>query len=280
MNYRHIYHAGIFADIFKHAIVSVLIQSLLSKEKPFCYVDTHAGIGLYDLQQAAAQKTQEYATGLVPLLRAENYPALLKPYLAAIAAYNKVDNITVMPRYYPGSPCVVRHLLREQDRMILSELHQEDVKYLKQVFWNDKQVAVHHVDGYQAIKAFLPPKERRGLVLIDPPYEQENEFAKIIDALVMGLQQWETGVYAVWYPLKDRMITNHFLRKIKTRVDKEILVTELTIYSTEIKNTLNGCGMVIVNPPWQLEEKLNALVPWLWNVLSLNKQGGCRVEFI
>lgn len=280
MNYRHIYHAGSFADVFKHAVVVLLVQSLLSKEKPFCYLDSHAGIGLYDLQQATAQKTREYATGLLPLLRERSYPALLKPYLAAITASNNEQSLPEIPRYYPGSPCLVSHLLRANDRMVLNELHQVDVKTLKQVFQRNKQVSIQQMDAYQAIKAFLPPKERRGLVLIDPAYEQPNEYDLIIDGLLEGLRRWETGIYAVWYPIKDRMVTEKFLHKVKTRINKELLVTEMTIYPEIIKTNLNGSGMLIINPPWQLDTKLNELVSWLWKVLSIDKQGQYRVEFL
>ena len=200
--------------------------------------------------------------------------------MAAVAASNNVQQLPEMPRYYPGSPYIVSHFLRANDRMLLNELHPADAKTLEQVFRRNKQVAVHQMDAYQAMKAFLPPKERRGLVLIDPAYEQPNEYDLIIDGATEGLRRWETGVYAIWYPIKDKAITEKFLRKIKTRVNKELLVTEMTIYSEILKSNLNGSGMLIINPPWQLDEKLNELVPWLWKVLSFDKQGGCRVEFL
>jgi len=214
MNYRHIYHAGNFGDVFKHAILTLLIQNLLRKDTSFCYLDTHAGIGVYNLLSTAAQKTKEYESGIVKLLKCENYPKELDTYLGIVKKLHE--------GYYPGSPYIVRSLLRPIDRMILLELHDDDIITLKQQFWNDKQVAVHHYDGYQGLKAFLPPKEHRGLVFMDPPFEQPNEFDQIIVALKMATKRWATGIYAVWYPIKDLKAVNKFKNDLNSLALKNL----------------------------------------------------------
>jgi 23S rRNA (adenine2030-N6)-methyltransferase len=302
MNYRHIYHAGNFADVFKHCILTLLAQNFLHKDKSFCYVETHAGIARYDLLSEEAQKTSEYLTGIAPILNSiyntESTsttkhlppPEELAPYFTAIKQLNKnLANPTDL-RFYPGSPYLVRSLLRPQDRMILMELHKEDVLILKKEFANDKQVAVHHCDGYQGLKAFLPPPIKRGLVLIDPSFEQKDEFEKIIAALTLATSRWSTATYAVWYPIKDTLPLEPFLKKLHA-LHLPILINEITInnqttteHPPHIKptttnpnntipdrttNNLTGCGMAIINPPWKFEEQLNRVLPWLHKTLSI-----------
>ena len=174
MNYRHLYHAGGFADVFKHVVLSLVLRRLAEKDTPFCVLDTHAGIGRYDLETPAAQKTGEYRQGIAKVLLAKDAPAELGPYLDLIRALNPGGAL----RWYPGSPLVEQRLTRPQDRLVLMELHPEDARTLKRSFAGDPRVGVHHEDGYLGVKAFLPPKERRGLVLIDPPYEERDELAQ------------------------------------------------------------------------------------------------------
>lgn len=282
MNYRHIYHAGNFADVFKHCVLLLLIESLLHKDKPFCYVDTHAGIGIYDLQSEFAQKTLEYSLGVAHILdcAAQDIPPELAPYLAAIKQLN--FPFVTMPlngsnlRFYPGSPYLVRSLLRAHDRMILTELHKEDVLQLKQVFARDKQVAVHHCDGYQGLKAFLPPRERRGLVLIDPAFEQKNEFELILAALQTALSRWQSGIYAIWYPITDFALVSNFRRFLR-KMSVPVLICEMTINKQTALKEFVGCGFAIINPPWQLDKKLQRVLPWLWKALSINQQGAVEI---
>lgn len=275
MNYRHIYHAGSFVDVFKHLVLILLLESLVQKDKPYCYIETHAGTGLYDLQLSAAQKTQEYSTGITQLWSLNSaLPDEVKTYLEIIKSFNAKDSL----RYYPGSPKIAAHFLRAQDRMVLSELHPEDAVRLKNAFQHDKQVTVCHQDGYQALKALLPPKERRGLVLIDPAFEENNEIEKIDTTLQNALKKWETGIYAIWYPLKNKAMVKNLQKKLINLNSKEILITEFSIYPEDVPVFLNGCGMAILNPPWQLDEKLKSLVPWLWHILSPQKLGQYRVE--
>jgi 23S rRNA (adenine2030-N6)-methyltransferase len=271
MNYRHLFHAGNFADAFKHIVLVALTQSFFKKETPFCYLDTHAGIGQYDLLSDAAQKCKEYENGIEKILMADNAPALVQDYLSCIQK---------PLRLYPGSPDIVKKLLRPQDRMVLCELHPEDAKTLKTHFSHDKQITVNQQDAYQSLKAYLPPKEKRGLVLIDPPYENKNEFSNILSALVIALKRFETGVYAIWYPIKDYKSILHFHQQLKNTITRPLLACEITLYPDDIKTQLNGCGMIIINPPFKLDERLNETLPWLWKTLSIHNQGSHQLKFL
>jgi 23S rRNA (adenine2030-N6)-methyltransferase len=271
MNYRHTYHAGNFADAFKHIILIALIESLQHKDHGFCFLDTHAGIGCYDLFSSMAQKSREFDTGISKILAQPNPPALIQKYLACVQAVN--HSATKKLQYYPGSPAIAHQLLRPQDRMILTELHAEDFRLLRRTFPHDKQVAVHHQDGYHALKAFLPPPERRGLVLIDPPYEQADEITTVLSALATAIQRWETGVYALWYPIKEYRALERFHRAAKQKIARPALLVELSIYPEDLATHLNGSGLLIVNPPWQLDSALNAVLPWLWETLRVDDHG-------
>ena len=281
MNYRHSYHAGNFADVFKHVQLTLLLQSLRSKDTPFCYVDTHAGTGRYDLRAASAQKTGEYLQGVMRFWERDDVadPGALvavADYLTAVRALNPDGEL----HYYPGSPRIARHFLRPQDRMILMELHPEDAAFLKREFRDDKHVHVHCADGYAGLKAFLPPPERRGLVLIDPPFEDGNEFERITESLSIGYQRWNTGIFAIWYPLKDNFRVQHFHRQLIASGMRKLLLVEMHCHTHPPANALYGCGMIIVNPPWQLDEKLRALLPQLLACLQPGGQGKTRVEWL
>jgi 23S rRNA (adenine2030-N6)-methyltransferase len=279
MNYRHAYHAGNFADVFKHIVLVAIVQSLLRKDSAFCYLDTHAGIGYYDLFSNNAQKGKEYENGIAKILHADNPPALIQLYLQTIHKLNSTLSLdTEKLQYYPGSPYFVKNFLRPQDRIVLTELHNDDFQTLKRAFPHDKQIGIHHQDGYQALKAFTPPKERRGLVLIDPPYEQPDELMQTITTLSNALERWENGIYALWYPIKDYRSIERFHKALQQRIDKPILITELSIYPDVLSTHLNGCGLAIINPPWQLHQELNAVLPWLWERFSPDQKGGYIVN--
>lgn len=282
MNYRHIYHAGNFADVFKHCILVLLLESLLRKEKPFCYIDTHAGLGIYDLASLPSQRTLEYHHGVSRVLKSarDSFPIEISPYLKVLEKLNKPNVTKALGddnlRFYPGSPFIARSLLRSSDRLILMELHNEDVVLLKRLFANDRQVMVHHYDGYKGLKAFLPPRERRGLVLIDPAFEQKNEFKTVLSALECALSRWPTGTYAVWYPIKDFTLVDNFRRALN-QMRMKYLISEITIAkSTPLKKFI-GCGMVIINPPWQIDKVLQKVLPWLWQILSQDFEGGIKI---
>src|SRR3990167_5944094 len=201
MNYRHCYHAGNFADVIKHAVLLVLLQSLQRKETPFCFLDTHAGIGLYELQSEQAQKKQEYENGVAKLFtqNRNSLPQPIQDYLSIVQKYNTEETL----HFYPGSPIVAEELLRPQDQMILCELHKEDNLTLKENFSGAQNISAHYMDGYLGMKAFLPPKQKRGLVLIDPPFEITNEFECIFHAIKRALKHWRSGHFMVWYPIKN-----------------------------------------------------------------------------
>lgn len=279
MNYRHGYHAGSFTDVFKHAILVSLIKSLLHKDTAICYFDTHAGAGYYDLFAEAAQKSKEFETGIAKIVHEKNPPNLVKQYLSCVQRINtRLSGSTISSlRYYPGSPSIMRYFLRTQDHMVLTELHPQEYQVLKDAFAGNKHTSIHLLDGYQGLKAFLPPKERRGLILLDPPYERPNELAYIASILPSVLKRFATGVYAIWYPIKDRTAVDHFWRSLRENIKKPILVTELCIYPENSPLHLNGCGMAIINPPWQLDKQILEYLPWLWKVLSIHKQGQYQV---
>ncbi len=278
MNYRHSYHAGNFADVFKHVQLTLLLQALRSKESPFCYLDTHAGTGRYDLQGTTTQKTGEYLQGVMRFWLRDDVIESAAPadYLAAVRALNPDGEL----RYYPGSPRIARHFLRPQDRMVLIELHPEDAIFLKREFRGDKQVHVHCADGYTGLKAFLPPPEKRGLVLIDPPFEDGNEFERLTDSLRIAYQRWPTGIFALWYPLKDNYRVQHFHRQLVASGMRKLLLVEMHLHAHPPVNSLYGCGLIIVNPPWQMDEKLRVLLPQLLAGLQPGGEGKTRVEWL
>ena len=238
MNYRHAYHAGNFADCFKHAILVWLLLALARKEKPFCVLDTHAGCGEYDLTADPALRTGEAGRGIFPLC--ECPPAVLEPYVHLVRdAAN-----------YPGSPALIRKLLRPGDRAVLCELHPEDHAALRRFCARDHRMGVHLRDGYAAIRAFLPPGERRGLTFIDPPYEAPDEFLRVAEALRMAHERFAGGVIAAWYPIKHRAPARHLLDTLRASALCDTVAVELCLRHPVDPTRLNGCGMVLVNPPF------------------------------
>ncbi|MDZ5648206.1 23S rRNA (adenine(2030)-N(6))-methyltransferase RlmJ [Nitrospirillum sp. BR 11828] len=282
MNYRHAFHAGNPADVMKHAILALLMTRLTAKASPFAVLDTHAGIGRYDLTGDEATRTGEAAQGIQRLLRAAEAgdldattAATLAPYLDAVRAAAGAGPITT----YPGSPCLARAFLRPGDRLVLAELHPEDARTLKEVFRGDRQVAVHHMDGWTALKAHLPPKEKRGLVLIDPPFEAADDFDRLVAGLALAHGRWPTGIYALWYPIKDRAVSWRLHQRLEDSGIPKILAAELTWNDDGRVDRLNGSGMILVNPPWQLDETLQQMLPALHQALGFT-QGIAHVEWV
>lgn len=268
MNYRHGYHAGSFSDVFKHIILIQLLRGLLRKEKPFCYIDTHAGAGRYALSSEHMQKTREYRGGILKLMDAPylSFPSLIQEYVEIIKS-------APYPTYYPGSPWIAKTLLRSTDSLILMELHPEEYQILKTNLGYDKRIAIHHQDGFMALKAFLPPKERRGLILIDPSFEQKNEWECILQALKIGLTKFPQGIYAIWYPIKDLKSVQSFINSVMKLSLPNALKIELNIYPSDAQLNLIGCGMLIINPPWQFDKELEGWLPLLWQTLSIDGAG-------
>lgn len=261
MNYRHAYHAGNHTEVFKHPVLVMLLEHLRRKPKPFTVVDTHAGIGLYDLASVEAGKTGEAADGIARIIDAD-IPAA-SGYLDIVRGLNP-DGLKV----YPGSPALVRALLRDDDRLIACELHPEDVKLLRRAFRDDPRVAVHARDGYEAIGAFVPPPTRRGLVFIDPPYEARDEFERLADALNAGIAKWPTGIFAAWYPVKDRAGIDTLRHRYAP--DNPPTLTCEFLRTPVDGETLAGGGLLICNPPYGLGAKLDALCQSLRKALVPN----------
>ncbi len=275
MNYRHIFHAGNPADVMKHAILALILDHLRAKPAPFCVLDTHAGIGRYDLSSEPAQKTREYEDGVARLFGSDLPDPALEPYRRAVAAANP-DGLL---RWYPGSPRIARAALRDGDRLILAELHPDDARTLKAEFSGDRSVAVHQTDAYIALKAHLPPKEKRGLVLIDPPFEQPDEFARMAEGLAAAHRRWPTGIYALWYPIKERAAVWRFQDAVEKTGIPKILLAELTWHPEDTHLRLNGAGLMIVNPPWTLDDTLRAMLPALHAALPTTG-GGASVSWL
>lgn len=276
LSYRHAYHAGLHADAFKHLVLVLLARSLRQKDKPFFYLDTHAGAGLYDLTSEMAQQNREFESGIGRLWREDAAPEPVMTYLEIVRSFNRGNRLKV----YPGSPIFVRKSLRPQDRMVLCELHPKDCRSLASSFASDGQVRVETMDGYQSLKVFLPPKERRGLVHIDPAFERKDERRLLLEALQEAYRRWATGIYAIWYPIQDRLTTDDFLRRLARSGIRRILFAELSILDQDETKRLTGSGMVIVNPPWHLDEVLRTVLPWLWDRLSVEGQGRYRIEWL
>jgi 23S rRNA (adenine2030-N6)-methyltransferase len=279
MNYRHAFHAGNFADVLKHAVLVALLEALTRKPAPLAYVDTHAGAGRYDLGGAEAQKTLEYTAGIGRVLEATRMPPVLHAYANLVRSLNISHDGALAD--YPGSPLLASLLLRPHDRLALCEVQDAEAAALRLEFAGDRRVAVHQRDGYAALKALLPPKERRGLVLIDPPYEaQEGEFDAITSALEDAFKRFAHGVYAVWYPIKLRAQVAPFHRWLKACGMPKVLVAELLLHPDNSALRLNGCGMAIINTPWQLDDTLGALLPALQGLLADGRFGAQRVEWL
>lgn len=278
LSYRHVFHAGNFADVHKHSIVCVLLAALQKKEGGICCLDTHAAAGCYDLHSPEAQKNQEFRGGIGRIWRRADIPAALSPYIAAIRSINQNAD-KEWPHFYPGSPRLTRTLLRAQDRLILTELHATDVALLKEEFAGDRQVAVHHLDAYQALKAFLPPKARRGLVLIDPAYELRDEGERVADVLISAWQRWQQGVYALWYPITNRALADVVQQKVTEAGVKKSLIAEINVRPPTDARRLTGSGMLIVNPFWGAEDILKQICTWLSDALA-NDAAGHQVTWL
>jgi 23S rRNA (adenine2030-N6)-methyltransferase len=274
--YRHLFHAGNFADVFKHALLARLLVALGKKEKPYCYVDTHAGVGRYDLAHEWARKNAESRGGIGRLWGRDDVPDAFAPYLDAVRAENRASEL----RYYPGSPRIAQRLLRPGDRMVLSELNKADVAPLGKLFATDARVTVHLMDGYQSLKAHLPPRERRGLVLIDSSFDRAGEFKRLADALAEAHARWATGVYAIWYPLMEPPVMRAFERDIVGTGIRKVLQLELAVQPEGWTPSLRGCGMLVVNPPFGFEGEVRPMVEWLWRALAMEGAGRHRVRWL
>lgn len=269
MNYRHAFHAGNAPDVFKHIVLVHVLRALHKKETPFCVVDSHAGRGEYMLG-----KEGEYQDGIGALWPERGQWPMFADYFAAIEKYNGTGKL----HRYPGSPLIIREFLRPQDRAVFMELHPEEYAHLKALFDKTKGVQIQHVSAWSGLKGHVPPRENRGLVLIDPPFEKTSEFADITAALRTAAKHWRNGIYMIWYPIK----VGHPIPRLHRAVAElglPALTAELTTLPTDIPHRLNGSGLVIINPPWQLKETLEQELPLLAQRLAgPNGKPGVRVK--
>lgn len=269
MNYRHAYHAGNFADVVKHAVLALIVEHLKHKPAPFRIIDTHAGIGVYNLEGIEAQKTSEWRDGIGRLLIATPPPMvaeILASYLSVVRAVNEEAGERLS--LYPGSPLIARRLLREGDWLVVNEAHAEDCETLRELFHRDKQTKVLALDGWTALKSLLPPKERRGLVLVDPPFEEPGEFERMVEGIREAARRFATGTLMMWHPIKDTKAVERFRRHVVELGVPKVLSVELLVRPARTTTEFVGSGLVILNPPFTLPEKLNVLMPWLVAVLG------------
>jgi len=276
MNYRHAFHAGNFADVMKHALLVRILGYLQRKETPLRVIDTHAGIGLYDLRADEAERTGEWVEGIGRL--AEPFPAeveaILAPYRKVIADVRARHGESI----YPGSPGIVRELLRRQDRGVFVELHPADHEVLNEAFNAVSNLKVMHLDGWTALHALIPPKEKRGVVLIDPPYEKTGELERLGAELLAALRKWPTGVYAGWYPIKDVATVDAVAARLDAESPRPGLRLELYVDDPGDPSRLNGSGLFVLNPPWSLKDEAETLLPALAERLSRSGYGAYRCE--
>jgi 23S rRNA (adenine2030-N6)-methyltransferase len=279
VNYHHEFHAGNFADVFKHAVLCRILHYLRDKPAAFRVIDTHAGAGLYNLAGDKATRGSEWQAGIGKLFAAktsEPVSVLLAPYFEVIRALNETDRL----RIYPGSPALARAWLRPQDTLIACELEPATAAALRRNLRGDVRIKTLTIDGWTALNAYVPPKERRGVVLVDPPFEAENDFARLVAGLAAAHRKWATGIYALWYPIKGRREPDALAKRLRRLALAKALRAELLVSPLSDPDRLNGAGLIVVNPPWTLENELFALLPALAGILGREGKGGFRVDRI
>jgi len=284
MNYRHAFHAGNFADVIKHIVLVRILIYLQDKPAAFRVIDTHAGAGRYDLRGSEAQRSGEWLTGIARLMQArfsDEAMELVGPYLGIVRAFNTPGKLEV----YPGSPLIARALLRPQDRLVACELEAVARKSLIDALRRDEQARVVDLDGWTALPAFVPPNERRGLVLIDPPFEAPDEFARLADGFAAAFAKWPTGIYMLWYPVKERRATDTLAQAVaqtaaaKLSSDK-VMRIEFSVAPQSPGGGLVSAGLLVVNPPWTLAAELKTILPQLEKPLGLGGAARFKLELV
>jgi len=276
LSYRHSFHAGNHADVLKHTVQSLILESLKEKEKPFLYLDTHAGAGRYKLSGEHAERTGEYLEGIARIWQQDDLPEELESYIGAVKAFNQSGQL----RYYPGSPLIARHLLREQDSLQLTELHPSDFPLLRSEFQKDNRARVERADGYTQLKAKLPPVSRRGLILIDPPYEIKTDYQDVVKGISEGYKRFATGTYALWYPVVLRQQIKRMIRDLEETGIRRILQIELAVRPDSDQRGMTASGMIVINPPWKLEQQMANVLPWLHKKLVPAGTGSTTLSWI
>ena len=279
MNYHHEFHAGNFADVFKHIVFCRILHYLRGKPAAFRVIDTHAGAGLYDLTSDEASRSGEWHAGIEKLMAAqlsEPVAELLSPYLEVVDALNVRGRL----RIYPGSPALARAWLRPQDRLVACELEPKASVTLSRNLQGDSRIKTLTLDGWTALNAYVPPKERRGVVLVDPPFEADSDFARLSSGLAAAHRKWQTGIYALWYPIKGRREPDALVKRLRRLALAKVLRAEILVAPLSDPTRLNGAGMILVNPPWPLESELSALLPVLAGILGRQGKGGFRLDWL
>jgi 23S rRNA (adenine2030-N6)-methyltransferase len=278
MNYRHLFHAGNFADVFKHIVLTRILDYLARKETPYRFIDTHAGNGFYDLASEEAQRTGEWLDGIGRFVAAEesvDVRRLVAPYRAVVEPL-----FLAQPPVYPGSPAFAAHFLRGQDKLIFCDAYPPAVADLERHFAQDRRAKVIEIDGYTALNAFVPPVERRGVVFIDPPFEAPDEFQRLGDYVELAWRKWATGIYVVWFPIKDTATIDAFLQGLIYAGIERLLLLELHIDAPQPMGKLVANALAIINPPYLLEAEANILLPHLVDVFGLSERAGFEVAML
>jgi 23S rRNA (adenine2030-N6)-methyltransferase len=279
LNYRHAFHAGSFADVLKHAVLVRILLYLAEKPAAFRVIDTHAGAGMYDLTGDEASRGGEWQNGIARLLAAtlpRDAEQLLAPYIEIVWSLNPKGQL----RSYPGSPAVTRALLRRQDRLIACELEPHAATALRRAIGADNRVKAIEIDGWTALTAYVPPVERRGLVLVDPAFEQEGDYARLAGGLAEARRKWTTGTYMLWYPIKGRPEPDALAKKLRRLDIPKLLRAELAVSPLSDPSRLNGCGLIIANPPWTLEKELATILPILADLLVRSGKGSFTLDWL
>ncbi len=275
LSYRHSFHAGNPADVIKHLVLKEVLAYLGKKDKPFDYVDTHSGVGLYTLSSDDAQKTQEYLDGIAKLYQADGLSAPVADYVAMVKTFNSDDELAV----YPGSPKVAEHYLRKQDKGWLFELHPQDINALKGNFANNRRVNVRFEDGFKGLVGLMPPQSRRGAVLIDPPYEIKTDYQQVVKTVIAAQKRFATGTYMIWYPVVQRERIDEMEQSLKASGIKNIHLYELATEADKVERGMTASGMIVINPPWTLKATMDEVLPELTKLLA-NSSGFYRSDVL
>ncbi|MBU2871676.1 23S rRNA (adenine(2030)-N(6))-methyltransferase RlmJ [Colwellia sp. E2M01] len=268
LSYRHAFHAGNFADVLKHSVLSLVLDYMTRKEKGFCYIDSHSGAGMYQLRDEYAQKTGEYKEGIAKIINDKDAPESLEPYLSLI---NSLNRNSAELDIYPGSPGIAKGFVRRQDSIHLFELHPTDITHLEEFCYRWKKVFVKQSDGYQGVLGLLPPPSRRGVVLIDPPYELKEDYQKAVKTIIKAYSKFATGSYILWYPVVKRELVEQMAHTFSKSDVKNVLQVEFCLSDDTEEYGMTGTGLFIVNPPWQLASQLEEILPYMKAKLGSNE---------
>lgn len=267
LSYRHAFHAGNFADVLKHTVLTNVLEYITRKEKGYTYIDSHSGAGMYQLTEEYAQKTGEYKQGIAKLINNDDVPEALEEYIALIQSFNREQKLEL----YPGSPAVAKEFSRRQDSAHLFELHSTDINYLTEFCERWSKSHVKQSDGYQGILSLLPPPSRRGVVLIDPPYELKEDYTKAVKTIISAYKKFATGTYILWYPVVKRELVDKMKTQFVSSDIRNVLQVEFCMQKDTDAYGMTGTGLFIVNPPWQLTKQLEEILPYLKDKLGDNQ---------